>query len=96
MTFEETGGQQLVGLAPEGRSGGPHFVSSGGEIGAARAKGSLPRVAATPYRPPPIPMRTFLLSNIPRFGYSWLSLEAVGGICGSPLPFVALHVTLET
>ena len=44
MMFEEIGGQQLVCLAPEGRSGGPHLVISGGEIGAARDNESLLRV----------------------------------------------------
>jgi len=44
MMFEEIGGQQLIGLAPAGRSGGPHLVNSGGEIGAAKDNVSLLRV----------------------------------------------------
>ncbi|WVY93554.1 hypothetical protein V8G54_032642 [Vigna mungo] len=55
----EDGGQQLVGFTPAARSGGPHVLRSGGEIGAATAKGLLFRVTAP--QSPPRPTRTFLL-----------------------------------
>ena len=55
----EDGGQQLVGFAPAGVSGGPHVFRSGGDIGAAKAKGLLLRVTAP--QSPPRPSRTFLL-----------------------------------
>ena len=90
MIFEVTGGQQLVGVAPEGKSGGPHLVRSGGAMGAARDNGSLLRVVAAPQRPPR-PMRTFLLSNIPRLMDSCISLFPIGWFSGS----LALHDNLE-
>jgi hypothetical protein len=46
MIFVEFGGQQLIllGVAPKGRSGGPHAERSGGDIGEAKAKGLVARV----------------------------------------------------
>ena len=87
MMFVEVGGQQLVGFAPAGRSGAPHVLRSGGDIGAAKAKGLLLRVAAP--QSPPRPMRTFLLgptmfgSSLLVFGVGlfWLPLHANLGTC---------------
>ena len=81
MMVDENGGQQFVGSAPSGRSGGPHVVRSGGDIGAANAKGLLLRVAAP--QSPPRPSRMFLLcgstSSPDVFGF-WLSLHVTLGI----------------
>jgi len=65
MIFVEFGGQQLrsLGVAPEGRSGGPHVEKSGGDIGEARAKGLVVKVPQSP----PRPIRTFLLFPITMF-----------------------------
>lgn len=60
MILGDVGGQQLVGNAPLGKSAGPHWVRSGGDIGFAKAKGSVGRLDRPPYSPPR-PIRTFLL-----------------------------------
>jgi len=73
----EFGGQQLIlfGVAPKGRSGGPHVERSGGDIGEARAKGLLVKVPQSP----PRPIRTSLLFPTTMFcgscsslGFFWL------------------------
>lgn len=57
MMFVVGGGQQLVGVAPAGRSAGPHLVTSGAGTGAARV-----RLGAAMERPP-MPRRMFLRSS---------------------------------
>lgn len=68
MIFVEGGGQQLVGFAPSGKSGGPQSNRSGGKIGSARAERGLPvpREAAAPREPSPRTTFLLLLLLLPR------------------------------
>ena len=83
----EDGGQQLVGFTPAGRSGGPHVFRSGGDIGAAKAKGLL-LLRVTAPQSPPRPSRTFLLCPTICGGSPWELGFGVG------LFWFPLHVIL--